>query len=868
MNSLSSPPAKGHGGAGQGDINGVRLALRLARRELRGGLKGFRVFLACLALGVGAIAAVGSLSAAVDSALKGDARALLGGDADLTLSHREASAAEYAALTEAGTVSTVADLRAMTRAADPAEGTGRRILVELKAVDDAYPLYGALELAPPLRPADAFALIDGAWGAVADRDVLAALGLKLGARIKVGEAIFELRAALAREPDRGSAIFILGPRLMVGRASLAATGLIQPGSIVQYHYRVKLPPAVDTRAWLDEISARFPDAGWHARSLYNATPRLQQFLDRIALFLTLVGLTSLLVGGVGIANAVKAYLDGRAATIAILKCLGAPGRLVFRIYLIQMLAISLGGIALGLALGAAVPFLLSGVVAKILPVVAHVGIYPQALALAAAYGLLTTLAFTLWPLAGARDVPAAHLFRNVVAPLRHWPRLGYALALIAAGTALAALTVLSAQDKPVARWFVLGAILTLAAFRLSAWAIAALARQASRMPATMGGRPTLRLALANLHRPGAPTPSVVLSLGVGLTLLVAVGLVEGDISREVREELPQGAPAFYFIDIQPDELAGFDAAVRGVPGAGDIQQVPSLRGRITKINGVEADRARTNPRSAWVLDSDRGLTYAATPPRGTRVVSGKWWPSDYSGEPLVSLDAGVAKDFGLGIGDTLTVNVLGREVTARIASLREIDWSTLGINFVMLFSPGVLDGAPKTYIATAMATPEAEEPILRAVTDRYANITAIRVKDALDAVAEILGKASAAVRLTALFTLIAGTLVLGGAIAAEHKRRTYDAVVLKVLGATRRTLLATFAIEYGVLGAAAAAVAAGIGTLAAFLVVTRVMHGSWLFLPGVVALTILGCSVLTLVLGFAGTWRALGQRPAPLLRNE
>jgi putative ABC transport system permease protein len=868
MNPVFPRTADGHCDVGQGRVKSLRLALRLARRELRGGLKGFRIFAACLALGVGAIAAVGSLSAAVDSALKGDARALLGGDVDLTLSHREAGPAEYAALAEAGTVSMVADLRAMTRAADPSRGTGRRILVELKAVDDAYPLYGALQLDPPLQPADAFALKDGAWGAIADPDVLAALGLKLGERIKVGEAIFELRAALAREPDRGSAIFILGPRLMVGRASLAATGLIQPGSIVQYHYRLKLPRSVDARAWLDEIAARFPDAAWHARSLYNATPRLQQFLDRIALFLTLVGLTALLVGGVGIANAVKAYLDGRAVTIAILKCLGAPGRLVFQIYLIQMLAISLGGIALGLALGATVPFLLSGVVAKLLPVVAHVGIYPAALALAAAYGLLTTLAFTLWPLAQARDVPAAHLFRNVVAPARHWPRLGYALALVAAGSALAALTVLSAQDKAIALWFVAGALLTLTAFRLAAWAISALARQGSRMPATMAGRPTLRLALANLHRPGAPTPSVVLSLGVGLTLLVAVGLVEGDISREVREELPQGAPAFFFIDIQPDELAGFDAAVRSVPGAGDLQQVPSLRGRITRINGVEAARAKTNPRAAWVLDSDRGLTYAATPPRGTHIVAGKWWPSDYSGEPLVSLDAGVAKDFGLGIGDTLTVNVLGREVTARIASLREIDWSTLGINFVMLFSPGVLDGAPKTYIATAMATPEAEEPILRAVTDRYANITAIRVKDALEAVAQILGNVSAAVRLTALFTLIAGTLVLGGAVAAEHKRRTYDAVVLKVLGATRRTLLATFAIEYGILGAAAAAVAAGIGTLAAFLVVTRVMHGTWAFLPGSVALTILGCSLLTLILGFAGTWRALGQRPAQHLRNE
>jgi putative ABC transport system permease protein len=847
---------------------GLTLALRLARRELRGGLKGFRIFLACLTLGVAAIAAVGSLSAAVDGALKGDARTLLGGDVDLTLTHRQTSPVEYQALAAAGTVSRTADMRAMARAAEPGQGTGRRLLVELKAVDPRYPLYGTLALDPPLPPADLLAKRDGAWGAVADPEVLDRLGLELGDRVKVGEAVFELRARIVREPDRGSSAFILGPRFMIGDASLPATGLIQPGSIVHYHYRLKLPPGLDVRAWLDQLSKRFPDAGWRMRSLYNAAPRLQQFLDRIALYLTLVGLTALLVGGIGIANAVKAYLDGRARTIAILKCLGAPGRLVFQIYLIQTLAIALVGILLGLIVGALVPYGLSGVLAQYLPVVARVGLYPQALLLAAAYGLLTTLAFTLWPLAQARDVPAAHLFRALVSPERRRPRAAYGAALLVTGAALAALTVLAAPERHIALWFVGGALGTLGAFRLSAWLIAVLARELGKARELLRGRPRLRLALANLHRPGAPTASVVLSLGVGLTLLVAVGLVEGNIRREVTEKLPESAPAYFFIDIQPDEVAGFDRTVRSVPGTSDLEQVPSLRGRITRINGVPAAQAKINPRSAWVLDSDRGLTYAVKPPPGTRLVAGSWWQADYAGPPLVSLDAEVARDFGLRLGDTLTVNVLGREVTARIASLREIDWSSLTINFVMLFSPGVLEHAPQTFIATAKATPGAEEPLLRAVTDRFANITAIRVKDALEAAARILGNVGTAVRLTALFTLIAGTLVLGGAIAAEHKRRTYDAVVLKVLGATRRHLLVTFLIEYGVLGTAAAAVAALIGTLAGYLVITRVMHADWRFLPGSVALTILGCTLLTVALGLVGTWRALGQRPAPLLRNE
>ncbi|HLI10409.1 MAG TPA: FtsX-like permease family protein [Alphaproteobacteria bacterium] len=847
----------------------LALALRHARRELRGGLKGFRIFLACLALGVAAIAAIGSLSAAVDSALKGDARGLLGGDVDIALSHREASPAEYQALADAGTVSTVAEMRAMARAAMPGRGTGQRILVELKAVDQAYPLYGQLELAPALGAAQAFDRRDGVWGAAVDGEVLQRLGLRLGDRIKVGEAEYELRATVVREPDRGSSAFILGPRLMVARASLPATGLIQPGSIVSYHYRVKLRAGLDARAWLDRLTARFPDAGWRTRSFDNATPRLQQLLDRIALYLTLVGLTALLMGGIGVANAIKAHLDGRVTTIAILKCLGAPGRLIFQIYLAQTVAIAAAGIVLGVGIGALVPVLLSGVLARYLPVIAHIGIYPGPLLLAAGYGLLTTLVFTLWPLAEAREVPPARLFRSLVAPPeRRWPRLPYALALALVAAALAALTVVTARERLVAVWFIAGVVASLALFRLAAWLIARLAQRAGRIDALATGRPTLRLALANLHRPGAPTASVALSLGVGLTLLTAIGLVEGNIAHEVTDRLPETAPSYYFIDIQPDELAGFDATVRGVPGVGDLEQVPSLRGRITRINGIPAAQARINPRSAWVLDGDRGLTYAADPPKGTRIVAGEWWPHDYHGPLLLSLDAEVAKDFGVGIGDTLTVNVLGREVTARIASLRDIDWSALSINFVMLFSPGLLDQAPKTYIATAKATPAAEEPLLRAVTDRFANITAIRVKDALEAAARILGNIGGAVRITALLTLVAGALVLGGAVAAEHRRRVYDAVVLKVLGARRRTLLAAFLIEYGLLGAAIAAIAAGIGTLAGYLVVTRVMRGDWGFLPATVAVTILGCTALTLALGFAGTWRALGARPAPLLRNE
>ncbi|HEV8027071.1 MAG TPA: FtsX-like permease family protein, partial [Stellaceae bacterium] len=243
-------------------------------------------------------------------------------------------------------------------------------------------------------------------------------------------------------------------------------------------------------------------------------------------------------------------------------------------------------------------------------------------------------------------------------------------------------------------------------------------------------------------------------------------------------------------------------------------------------------------------------------------------PKDYDGPPLVSMDAEIARGMGLKLGQTITVNVLGRDVTATIANLREIDWTALGINFVMVFSPGMLEGAPQTHIATARVPPEEEAALERAVTDRFPNVSAIAVKDALAAVAQIIAAIATALRATAAITLIAGTLVLAGAVAAGHHRRVYEAVVLKVLGATRSDITRAFLIEYGILGLATAVLAAGLGTLSAYLILTRVMHQDWTFLPAAVAATALIAGVLTLGIGYAGTWKALGAKAAPFLRNE
>lgn len=837
------------------------LAWRLAWRELRGGVRGFRVFIACLVLGVAAIAGVGSVSESILAGIHADSRKLLGGDFDLRLTHREATDAQKTWLTEnSERISELAQMRAMVRREDGET----RSLVELKAIDGNYPLFGGLRLQDGGALSDALAKRGDAWGAVAERRLLDKLRIDIGDRLRLGEATVEITGVIVEESDRGTGALNFGPRLMIALPALSATELLQPGSLVRHHYRIDIPDDVSTEAWGKRLEARFPDAGWRIRSIANAAPNIQRFVDRATLFLSLVGLTALLVGGVGVGNAVRSYLETRVGTIATLKCLGGSGPLVFRIYLFQVLILAAGAIVVGVLIGGLAPIAAAPLLSERLPVAARTGIYIAPLVLAGTFGLLITLVFSLWPLAQAREVSPANLFRAVILPPDKRPRAKYIAALAGILIFLAALAIATAHMPRIAGWFVLGSIVAFAAFHGAARLIVGVIR---RLPRPRS--PVVRLALANLSRPGAPTSSVVLSLGLGLTVLAAVALIEGNLSRQITETLPEQAPEFYFIDIQAAQLGEFEAIARGVEGVGDVQSVPMLRGRITRIKDTPTREIKPPPEFAWILRGDRGLTWAREAPvHGSRVIEGKWWDADYDGPPLVSFDAKAAEAFGLAIGDKITINLLGRDIEATVSNLREIDWTTLSINFVMMFSPGLLEKAPQVYVATAKTEPIADAALERAVTDRFPNISAIRVKEVLQGVAEILERLSSVVRMIAGVAVAAGVLVLAGAVAATHRRRIHDAVMLKVLGATRRNVLATYLVEFGVLGLVTAAVASVIGSVAAWAVVRFVMHAKWTFIPEAVVVTVVLCVAITLVAGFAGTWHALGHKAAPILRNE
>ncbi len=835
------------------------IAFTYAARELRAGVRGLRIVLACLALGVAAIAAVGSLREGVQSGLATEGRRILGGDLEVQSGAQPLPDTLRAWLqARGGRVSDIVGMRSMLIAAN-----GERQLVELKAVDAAYPLVGEATLAPPGPLHDALAERDGHPGLLVDQVILDRLGVQPGALLRLGQSTVQVRAALLAEPDRVAAPTILGPRAMISTAALPATRLVQPGSLLTYDERVVLPPGTNPQAVAADLHAAFPDQGWRIRDATEAAPGVARFIDQTSLFMTLVGLTALLVGGIGVATGVRAWLESRARTIATLRCLGASSRLIFGVFLIQVLVLSALGVAIGVAVGALAPAAGLALFGDALPVPARVGLYPHSLGLAAAYGFLTAGVFALWPLARAAEIPGAALFRDALLPVRMRAR-GRVLAVNALLAALlVGLAVLTSPERGFALWFCGAALATLLLFRVGGGVLMALARRAPRLSA-----PWARLGVANLYRPGATTPLMLVSVGLGLSTLAAVVLIQGNIRAQILEQLPANAPSFYFIDIQNDQMAQFQSIVHAQPGVTDVEEVPSLRARLVSVKGVPAAEVKATPDTQWALRGDRGLTYSRALPEGSRLVAGDWWPADYAGPPLVSFDAGLAKGWGVGIGDVIRVNVLGRDFDLRIANLRDIAWRTLGINFTMVASPGFLERAPHTHIATVRVAPKNEAGVLRAVTDALPNVSGIRVADVLGAVAELVGKIAAALAATGSITLVAGALVLVGAVAAGQRRRMAEAVVLKTLGATRQQIRGAWLVEFGLVGAAAGVIAALVGTLASWGVVHFLMRADWVFLPGVLAATLLGCVALMLGFGYAGTASALRTRAAPFLRNE
>jgi putative ABC transport system permease protein len=837
------------------------LSLRFAIRELRSGVRGFRIFLACLALGVAAIAAAGSTAEAFRHGLAAQAREILGGDLAVTVEQRRFLPTERAALERTGRVAWAVSTRAMAQAP-----SGERRLVELRGVSAAYPLAGQVTLEGGKSFAAAIATApDGAAGAAVERVLLDRLGLKVGDRILVGELPVVIGGVLVQEPDRLSRGFALGPRVLVRREAVEQGGFLQPGLPFMETARIALPDDVAPTEARKALRKTFKERSVRMRDRNDATPGVSWMIDQLEYFLGFIGLASLVAGGLGVFGAVNAFLEERKPSIAVLKALGADSALVRNLYLAQIGALAAAGVAIGVALGAVAPFVLAGLIPDDLPVPALFAVYPEPLLRAAAFGLLSAAAFSLIPLARARATPPASLFRRDANG-----RLALGAETIGAvlsGLVLAVLAVVTAPTPLAAGLMIAGVAVSFALL----WRMGRLAaRAAGRLRSHARG--AVRMGLANLAGPRSAARTAAPAIGLGVGLLAAVVLIQSSLLRQVAEVAPKSAPALVFTEIPGAEVARFDRTVADAFGArltaDNYLRAPFLTGRIIRLNGRPIDRKAIDERERWAYDNDISISAIGAEPREPDIVEGRWWPANYAGPPLLAMEVDAARAGGLKVGDRVTLSVLGREIEATIAVLRKVEMGGFGASFPLILTPAALEGAELRHVAIAKAGREQEARVTRALGAEFPEVNVISVREQLEAATGLFERLALAIRGAAAVAALAGLLVLTGAIAARAQARVREASILKVLGATRLQVLGAYVLEYGAVGLIAGSAGVALGALAAWPVVTRVFKAEWAVDWSGVALLVFGAALLAGLGGLAASLHALARRPAASLRSE
>lgn len=837
------------------------LSLRFALRELRSGVAGFRIFLACLALGVAAIAAAGSTAEAFRKGLAVEAREILGGDLRVSVDRRRFTPAEHRRFDAMGATAWSAASSAMAEAA-----SGERRLVELRGVSDAYPLAGKVELRGAGSLAAVFRSEGDAAGAAVEQALLDRLNLKLGDRFLVGEAAFIARAVLVSEPDRLGRGFGLGPRVLTSLDAVEKGGFLQPGlPNTGEAVRIALKPQLATNAAIDTLVKTLKTQGFEARGRNEAAGGFKRLIDQLEYFLGFIGMASLVAGGLGVAGAVSAYLEQRKPSIAVLKALGAEGALIRNLYLIQISVLSALGVAIGLAVGAAAPLVLGQLAADKLPAPALFAVYPAPLAKAALFGLLAAAAFSLAPLARARATPPSSLFRrDLTGQLGFGPEVVVALL---AGAGLAGLAVVTAPTPMAAGIMIAGVAF---AFGLL-WAIG---RGAAWGAGRLRGfaRGAVRIGIANLAGPRSAARTAAPAIGLGVALLAAVVLIQSSLLAQVSEVAPRTAPAMVFTEIPGERAIAFDATVRKAFAAPltdrNWLRAPFTTGRIVRIKGEPVDLKQIKDSERWAYDNDIQISAIGPIPVEAGVVSGRWWPADYSGEPLVALEADAAAGGGLKVGDTITLNVLGREIDARVAVLRKVDWGGFGPAFPIIINPSALEGAGLRHVAIAKADKAQEAAVTRALGGDFPMVNVISVREQLEAATEMLDRLVLAIQGAASVAALAGLLVLAGAIAAGARARAREAATLKVLGGSRAQILLAYGVEYGAVGLIAGLAGVALGYAAAWPVVVKVFEAQWsVDWAGVAALLGAAAGLATLG-GLLAAIQALSKRPAPVLRTE
>jgi len=875
--------------------------LRMAWREMRAAWRHFLYFFVCIALGVGALVAVGLFAANVDRTVSRQARGLMGGDVEVSLSRglSDHGEAVLRSLTSRGIQTVhVSELVAMASSSAPGSATlAPTQIVELKAVESGYPFYGNLRVDPARPLAELLAWSEkicqrgkgegSCYGAVVQEAFLVRMGLSVGDRVKIGQASFVITGILKKEPDRSVNAFSLGPRVMISREGLAAADLVKPGSRVRERYLLRAPDTASVQALLYELRGRLGGESARVLPYQDAQPQLRRFLDQLTRYLGLVGLTALFVGGIGVASSIRAFLREKLNTIAILKTLGADSGTVVRTYLLQATLLGLIGSLAGTALGTGLYQFLPGLVAGLIPLELTKSVTVVPLLKGMAMGLLTTLLFTLWPLMEVRDVRPALVFRREAlgspagpgteSAASRWQGLfrDRLRALTALGllAGFAALALWQAGSVKVGLLFIGGLVAAVTGLVVGAQVLMRLIASLPR-PRSIA----LRQAISNLLRPGNQAAGMMLAVGIGVMVIVTVSLLERSLVRQIGESRPTDAPTFFFIDIQPDQEEAFARLLHERTGQVQPELMPLVRSRLQALNGKpidpEAYRARGDGRDrerpkSWYFTREYVLTFLERLPKDNTVIKGRWWrPDEVGAKPLVSVEEEAAKNLGLDLGSTVEFAIQGGHVTAEVTSIRKVEWGNFSTNFYMVLSPGALEGVPFTYVATARVPPDDELALQRTVVQAFPNVTAINLRDVMENFVHILEQLAVAIRAVAVFCVLASGIVMAGALAATRYRRLYESVILKSLGATRGVIARAFAVEYALVGAVAGLIGILLATALSWALLHYILDLSWTPEPAVWAGGMVLTILLTLAVGFLATFHLLRQPPLAILRHE
>jgi putative ABC transport system permease protein len=890
----------------------TRFVLMMAWRETRSAWRHFLYFLVCIAVGVGAVVGISLFSANVERAVTKEARGLLGGDLEIRLSRPVSPEGRTVieSLTERGiAVTHVSELVAMAARADKTRGQGQPTqIVELKAVEPEYPFYGVLRLEPS---EDLAALLASngrgcpghpCFGVLVQESLLIRMGLAVGEDLTIGQGHFRITGVVRTEPDRMANAFSLGPRVLMSQEGLRAAELVKTGTRIRERYLLKIPSAMKPEPLVYELRNRLAADSARLSGYRDAQPQLKQFLDQLTRYLGLIGLTALFVGGLGVATSIHAFVREKMTTIAILKTVGADSLTVIWMYVVQALWLgfigSMTGLMLGVLLQPALALAIAGMLASDLldqlafsSALTGASLIPLGKGLA--LGLLSTLLFALWPLLTIREIKPAMIFRRDVVPmvsterpergLRLW-RECISIDRVKSATAggigigLVMLSMWQAGSVKVGALFLAAFVGAVFVLGMSAQAVIRLLKQWPRPQ-----RLTARQALGNIIRPGSQAVSITIAIGIGVMVVVTVSLVERSLLRQVGETRPTNAPTFFFIDIQPDQAQDFAELLHQKGGSVAPQLTPLVRSRLSALDGqpitVEArseeeeekekDDKKGERRRKWYLSREYVLTFLQELPKDNAVIQGAWWkPDQVFTRRLVSVEEEAAKALGVEIGSTMEFDIQGTNISAEVSSIRKVEWGNLSTNFYMILSPGALDGAPLTYVATARVPAQDEVPLQQAVVAAFPNVTAINIGDVLDTFAAVLDRLSLAIRAVALFCVVTGGVVMAAALAATRYRRLYESVILKALGATRGVIAWSFAVEYALLGTIGGLLGSGLASALSWAVLTTIFDLAWTLQPAILLAGVSGTIALAMMVGFLSTFWILGQPPLTVLRQE